>query len=148
MEKKLLPSQLYSHPGKLLEDHLISTQKLIVNYLNEMPDDLADSDLGNTAKIVGLTHDLGKATDFFQKHLKGERVPKKLSRHSLFSALITYNILKEQFQNNEMPMLGYMTVLRHHGDLENPETEAYLEDEEIDLVKKQIDNIDQENGQF
>jgi len=144
MEKKLLPSQLYSHPGKLLEDHLISTQKLIVHYLNEMPDDLADSDLGKTAKIVGLTHDLGKATDFFQKHLKGERVPKKLSRHSLFSALITYHILKEQFQNNEMPMLGYMTVLRHHGDLENPETEAYLEDEEIDLVKKQIDNIDQE----
>ena len=144
MEKKLLPSQLYSHPGKLLENHLISTQKLIVHYLSEMPNDLAVSALGNTAKIIALTHDLGKATDFFQKHLKGERVPKKLSRHSLFSALITYNILKEQFQNNEMPMLGYMAVRRHHGDLENPETEAFLEDEEVDLVKKQIDNINQE----
>ena len=112
-----------------------------------MPDDLADSDLGNTAKIVGLTHDLGKATDFFQKHLKGERVPKKLSRHSLFSALITYHILKEQFQNNEMPMLGYMTVLRHHGDLENLNG-SYLEDEENRFGHKQITISNRKNGQF
>ena len=45
-------------------------------------------------------------------------------------------------------MLGYMTVLRHHGDLENPETEAYLEDEEIDLVKNRLTISTRKNGQF
>jgi len=42
-----------------------------------MPTKLAESELGETAGIVALTHDLGKASNFFQRHLKGETVPKK-----------------------------------------------------------------------
>jgi len=58
---------------------------------------------------------------------------------------MTYFLLKKQFPDSNFPMLGYMVVLRHHGDLENPETEAIVEEDEVEILKKQINQINEVN---
>lgn len=86
MEKTLLSSNLYSHPGIPLEDHLIGVAELSDLFLSEKPLEARER-LSNICRIIALTHDIGKATRYFQDYLNADDKEKensrKIKRHSI-----------------------------------------------------------------
>ena len=78
-------------------------------------------------KVCGLSHDLGKATNYFQIYLNDNNKEKvKEARHSLISAIATYYLVidefKESFMVNEdkiklFAFASFIAVKRHHGDM-------------------------------
>src|SRR5690554_3837381 len=95
---------LYSHPGKLLKDHLYNVYRLGNKiFLSKDLNFENIEDLNLMTKLVLITHDFGKANKYFQKKLKlkesgreEEEEYKVLtqeginkSNHSLLSAIFT-----------------------------------------------------------
>jgi len=143
--------KLYSHPGKLLIEHLsevaknckhfISDRTLFVNntYKKQIMHDLA--------YLSGAFHDLGKGTSFFQHYLlsEGHEVigPKN---HALISALFVKEIAKEYLSKKELPdfeknlfaHFAFIAVKRHHGRLDNFEDELYIEIKSKELQEQII----------
>lgn len=126
---------LYSHPGKPLEKHLsgifeIGRQRLeqatpVFDMLREL-----DISLELINKVLLISHDFGKANRFFQRNLwLAENKPESdeyqrlrndnKSNHGLLSAFYTYYILQELSDNLLVPVIGFMVVNRHHGNLKN-----------------------------
>lgn len=121
---------LLSHPAesglkeKKLTEHLL-------NVASEIEKQIADKTLKlklidkkkliRLGRIIGLMHDFGKGTVFFQKYLKGESKRSHLTNHSLISAAACFCILKQEFKNeplNELwAYIGFQVVYRHHGNL-------------------------------
>jgi CRISPR-associated endonuclease/helicase Cas3 len=146
MEKQLPSSNLYSHPGKLLEQHLKNVAYLMENFLNEKPAPIRN-ELFSIVRVIGLSHDIGKATKSFQEYLLAENSQKnKLkTQHSLFSALCAYYLTKALNTEYKLfPLFAYITVRRHHGDLINIKDEISLFDEkDANFLLNQIDDIDE-----
>jgi len=155
MEKISVSSNLYSHsdPKKLLEDHLINVANLMLFFLSEKPSDIRE-ELSEIVKIIGLSHDLGKATNSFQKYLFADETQKQklrteLTKHSLFSALCAYYAVKQVSCNELFPLFAYIVVRRHHDDLIEVMDEISLFDEKrIDLLKKQLHDINENSFQI
>jgi len=64
--------RFFSHEGILLKNHLRDvgeSAKFFIEKLN-----IKYKLLSEIAYITGKTHDLGKYTSFFQRHLKGEKI--------------------------------------------------------------------------
>uniref|UniRef100_A0A7C2K4C3 CRISPR-associated helicase Cas3 n=1 Tax=candidate division WOR-3 bacterium TaxID=2052148 RepID=A0A7C2K4C3_UNCW3 len=142
-------SNLYSHPGKPLEVHLINVARFSEFFLQEKPQDI-QLKLTPIVKTIGLAHDIGKATKSFQNYLLAEndKVCKKRTTHSLLSAICAYNLVKEIKPSNEFyPLFAYIAVRRHHGDLIDIMDEITLiDDKEIDNLLIQVEDI--EDGAF
>lgn len=65
---------------------------------------------------IGLMHDLGKASIFFQEHIRGKnREP--LSHHSLVSAIALYYVLIDDNKFADFALIAFKAVQRHHGNL-------------------------------
>lgn len=61
---------LLSHPDKLLIDHLRRVGVIASKTVADKSLNIAEADLlRDMAYIIGVTHDLGKATRFFQKYI-------------------------------------------------------------------------------
>ncbi|OEU42314.1 hypothetical protein BGV40_10245 [Methanosarcina sp. Ant1] len=153
MEKELSSCDfhLYSHPDKILLKHLsnvgnksISTSKAKRLSLEKFG--LDENTFSRIAFLIGICHDFGKGTKYFQKYLF-ETDPaiqrglknKKEYHHGLISAIFTYHILKKYIcsLNNEnglefIPTIGYLIVKKHHGNLKD------AEDEIRELIDKDI----------
>jgi len=149
MVYQLLSSNLYSHENKLLEEHLINVSRIIELFLDEKPSKLKN-DFSEVAKIIGLTHDLGKATKYFQDYLLADENQKfKLktpeTNHSFFSAICTYFATKEVLRDGILSILAYTVVRRHHSDLIDIIDElSEIKDEKINLVFKQLDSLEED----
>ncbi|URA11172.1 CRISPR-associated helicase Cas3' [Thermospira aquatica] len=144
-------SNLYSHPDVLLEDHLIGVAQFSELFLCEKPPEIQE-ELRDIVKIIALTHDIGKATSYFQCYLKAndkekeEIKKKKETHHSLFSAICAYFIVKEKRAEKFFPLFSYIAVKRHHGDLIDVLDEISLfTDEEKKLLLQQLDSIDEKS---
>ena len=101
--------QCESHPGRRLTDHL---------------EDVASRLEGTFVEPVGLFHDLGKATEYFQDYLHDRPVSDPvLTRHSLLGAeiFLRYMIRAVDAGNCtiEDAALRYAMIKRHHGGLDN-----------------------------
>lgn len=81
-----MTGRLESHPGVPLEKHLRAVAERVAIFCRDLQ---ADSALSQAAGLAALSHDLGKATEFFQRHLKGKPVRKSLTGHSELSAVLT-----------------------------------------------------------
>jgi CRISPR-associated endonuclease/helicase Cas3 len=128
---------LYSHPGKKLRDHLTAVATYCESTHQSANPDF--SSLGYTnekllifSRTLGLCHDFGKATTYFQKYLLSDENEKKRlklkvkeTQHGHISAIFTYHCLKEILKttpdsdNTLLPFIGYVLVRHHHGDLKN-----------------------------
>lgn len=104
--------QFYSHPDKLLRDHLKEVSKEAVKYIT----DAGREDLSVYARIAGGLHDVGKYTDMFQSKLASGRRA-ECSDHSLISSLIAYNEAYRTTSNKLYSLLTMIAVASHHGRL-------------------------------
>ncbi|WP_245523260.1 CRISPR-associated helicase Cas3' [Thermodesulfobium narugense] len=143
--KTLSSSELFSHPGRLLEDHLISVADFIETFLDEKPKDLVE-ELKDLAIIVALTHDIGKATSYFQEYISSENNKIKLknieTRHSLFSSICSFYLAKDILKDNILAIFAYIVVKRHHSNLIDILDELSIDEKELKVLNKQIDSID------
>lgn len=154
--------KLKSHPEKLLVDHLktvgfLSRQTISDKVLNMDEADL----LRDVAYLIGITHDLGKATSFFQEYITENDEKKKKSlkarkntHHGLLSAFFTYAVIKDYLRQSGrkggmadyLPIISFLAVKRHHGNLLNAMdeiSEVYAERERIlKTAEEQIKSMD------
>jgi len=142
--------KLNSHPDKLLVDHLRRAGQLSRKTVTDKSLNIDDKDLlTDAAYLIGVTHDLGKATTFFQEYIIEVDEKKKKSlkakdntHHGLLSAFFTYAVIKEYLSQTGrkgslaeyLPILSFLAVKRHHGNLPN----AMDEIKEIDADKDKI----------
>ena len=153
---------LKSHPEKLLVDHLrnvgmISREIVAGKVLNLEEADL----LRDIAYLMGVTHDLGKATTFFQEYLAEEDEKRKRSmkardntHHGLLSAFFTYAVVRGYLEQSGkrggmvdyLPILSFFAVKRHHGNLQNAMDEidevGAERDKILKLVEEQLIALD------
>ncbi|MBE8585160.1 CRISPR-associated helicase Cas3' [Campylobacter concisus] len=101
MKESILFDEFWSHPNKLLENH-------IKNMIS--PD---DDELG---KQVKLFHDIAKLKNNFQIYIRDTSNDKLDKNHSLLSAY--FFLLNSKF--DEIPTLfGFLAIVSHHGDVVN-----------------------------
>lgn len=120
---------LLSHPAennapeKKLTTHLLNVAQSIREDLKAKNLSLkliSPEKLERIGFVIGLMHDLGKATFFFQKYLRGEAAQSRLSRHSLFSATACCHIIQMEFDEEKDRLWAYAAfhvICRHHGNL-------------------------------
>ena len=157
-----LSSKIYSHPNKLLEDHLqkvgdLCKQKLFLKKLNL--NGYIDFDvLKDISYLIGVSHDFGKSTTYFQKYLEEKNESEKINlknkletHHSLISALFSYYVVKEYLSSKYLlaekyyqylPVISFLVVKRHHGNLDDALDEVILDFKDDDILEKQINAID------
>jgi len=140
-------SNLFSHPNKPLEDHLLNVANLSKLFFEDL-NFKNNFDFAKISFIIGISHDFAKATSFFQNLLFNEIKTKK-AYHSFLSAVFAYYNLKNFFNENDIginnyeniPSLGYLLVIRHHGNLKSVRgNDAHTD--EIDNLKLNFDELD------
>jgi CRISPR-associated endonuclease/helicase Cas3 len=154
--------KLKSHPDKLLVDHLHQVGELSRKTVADKSLNIDEKDLlRDAAYLIGITHDLGKATKFFQDYIVETDEKKKKSlkakdttHHGLLSAFFTYAVIKECLSQPErkdglaeyLPILSFLAVKRHHGNLLNAMDEIKdvdaNKDKILKLTEEQINTID------
>lgn len=101
MKESILFDEFWSHPNKLLENH-------IKNMIS--PD---DDELGEQVKLY---HDIAKLKNNFQIYIRDTSNDKLDKNHSLLSAY--FFLLNSKF--DEIPTLfGFLAIVSHHGDVVN-----------------------------
>jgi CRISPR-associated endonuclease/helicase Cas3/CRISPR-associated endonuclease Cas3-HD len=76
-------------------------------------------------EILGYLHDLGKATTYFQRHLRGQTVEhQERTYHARLGGLATFEALRRLGCSNRTQLAGCLAVLKHHGRL--PDARRYL----------------------
>ncbi|SNR89663.1 CRISPR-associated helicase/endonuclease Cas3 [Desulfurobacterium atlanticum] len=128
---------LLSHPDKYLIKHLQNVAKLVEDTFP-----INDETLKKFAVYVAQFHDVGKATQFFQHYIRGEKIFSQEKNHSLLSAIILFYFLRYNMDENPLlSFLSYVAVKNHHSFPEDVfEDEGVLTD--IDLLKKQLDSLE------
>jgi CRISPR-associated endonuclease/helicase Cas3 len=152
---------LLSHPDKLLINHLRNVGVIASKTVADKSLNIAEADLlRDMAYIIGVTHDVGKATKFFQKYIreKDEKRRKSLkametTHHGLLSALFTYSVVKDylgQIRTERslveyLPVISFMIVKKHHGNLSNATNETSdvnpANEDVLSTTKEQIDGL-------
>lgn len=138
-----------SHPGIPLKDHLSAVanmslercREIMGNYCNgNGNDDGDDGDICSIAKILGLTHDIGKYTEYFQEHLHGKngrKYNRELTSHAPLSAIYTGWLLNKLHKDPLTVAIGILCVYSHHGSL----------DTSIKELDRIIDHVENANFQ-
>jgi CRISPR-associated endonuclease/helicase Cas3 len=150
MEKTLPFSNLYSHPGIPLEDHLIGVAELSDLFLSEKPSEIRKR-LNSICRIIALTHDIGKATKYFQDYLNAddkekEKLKKEETWHSLFSSVCAYHLTKELSLSDEIyPVFAFLAIRRHHGNLRDVRDDVLFDNSDAGLLHKQLESIADES---
>ena len=151
---------LFSHPGKRLRDHLTAVADYCeLTHTAANPDftslGYSHESLQIFTRTLGLCHDFGKSTGYFQNYLfsdEKDRLKLKLkpeTKHGLISAIFTYHCLREilngrpDTKNSLLPFIGYVLVRRHHGDLKDffKETDDIRKPEIIEVIRHQNASI-------
>lgn len=141
-------SNLYSHCGKLIEDHVanvINLTMLNAKFLTE--------ELKKLSFITAFTHDIGKTTSYFQDYLRNSCDGKRhrqndLTNHSLLGGVAGLYIADKIFKDDFYKALCFIIPKRHHGNLKDIFNDIVLsQDTEsaFDILIKQVNSIDRDN---
>jgi CRISPR-associated endonuclease/helicase Cas3 len=151
---------LLSHidPDRLLGRHLRDVAEGAAQVCTDSPASfltigLSDEDLEALCYLLGVCHDFGKATSYFQEYIKAiqdGRTPKKRaeSNHGGISALFASSVMRSRFSHLESPLrdilpyIAYEAVRRHHGDLHNSLEDIELLRDDEDVFSRQITSMD------
>jgi len=141
MENESYSYKLYSHPDKLLKDHLCGVHKIGKRvFEKERFESILNSEV---LSAILLLHDFGKASIDFQNKLFGKTFHVQKSFHSEISAVILLLYLEYKSFSIEEQILGYITIKKHHGSF-NSDLEELLEidDSRIEYLYEIFSNID------
>jgi len=132
-----------SLPEKSLQEHLenvaeVSRQQINKMRLNISPDLISKKMLAEISFSIGMFHDFGKATSFFQKYIRGKRNKGPLTRHGFISAVICYYVIFEKTGSALWAMAAYLVIKKHHGNLEKFN---FDESDNINIAEKQIEDL-------
>jgi len=134
-----------SEARPLLREHLVSVSKKCQAILSDVSSfsDAFDLQTGShdiltLCKIIGGGHDVGKATNYFQKYVTGQKVDQMLKAHSPLSALYAYHVSSAIFGKSNprysfFRLIALTSVLSHHGALASPL-------QNFSILKEWIDN--------
>lgn len=135
---------LESHPGKLLTKHLKEVSQLavvLIKSLQSFCPCINDSRLIEAIKIIGLSHDLGKSTIFFQEYLHGKKHDQFLKSHSTSSSLYGYNAARKNIDDDFISFVTLIIIQGHHGKIPSPSDAMVRIHSHKDKLKQQIDAI-------
>lgn len=122
--------QYNAHSNDPLKEHLkavgVKSKEIIkkISFNDRIDVEL----LSNISYLIGISHDFGKFTIFFQEKLELGINQNGKSHHGLISAFFCYELIKEYLKSEEkenhetykyLPLIGYLVVKRHHGNLES-----------------------------
>lgn len=119
---------LYSHPQKLLFDHLKNVGVLSREILSSkcFKDSEMKTIFTDVAYLIGICHDFGKATTFFQAKLQDNSKQTKKARHGEISAFFGYLVVREYLDKRSLiekywylPAIAWVVIKQHHGDIHN-----------------------------
>ena len=136
---------LKSHPDKFLINHLSgvsTTARLILNDLQHYYPFFRDKKIDETLQIICLTHDLGKATSYFQDYLQ-KKVPNNsfLKSHSTLSSLYSFRVSKNVLDDDFFAFITLMAVQGHHGRIPSPSNSITRIYNHLEELKDQFDHI-------
>lgn len=117
-------------------------------------------DLYPTAVVVGLAHDFGKYTSYFQDYLLTGK-SNEYKEHAFLSALWTVHLEAQRGFLPELRFLSFLAVLWHHRDLGDPEKYvlprreiesdwSFLEVEDrrrLEVAQAQVEDLSQRRNQ-
>ena len=149
-----------SHPDKFLEEHLLSVGNLCQEIISSKKlnlDRYIDYEiLQDISFLIGLTHDCGKATSYFQNYINekdGTRKAKLKSKpethHGFISSIFAYYTIKGYLSDKDLlnkryyrylPVICLLVVKKHHGGLDNIDDEIINFEEKV--LQNQINAID------
>lgn len=143
--------KLKSHPTKLLIKHLENVGRLSEETVNSKY--FINKDIfSNIAYLIGISHDFGKSTSYFQDMLletSNER--SKYTYHSFISSLFGYYLTKKFLKNEGildefwyLPSIAWIVINKHHGNIRDIKESEILKLKEInklETIKKQVDNL-------
>jgi len=155
---KLFLSNIYSHPDRLLHIHLENVANSCIQKFDEANSNLtlffSEEYWRKLIWLMGFAHDIGKATENFQKYLmeSDEKVKMQLkgdpcTNHSLISAVIAFKIAKKYVEkvkiDNElfsiMPFLLFLSIKKHHGNINNATSLCSDEKDELNVPTSHLD---------
>lgn len=157
--------QYISHPGEqqgsdpvLLTDHLRAVSHAMQSDLAEDATTSRGVELQTLAKLIGLTHDIAKATTWAQRHLRGISLDcdEKYRYHGFPSALVAlYGAETYDTIDRRDAVLAALVVARHHKRSAPPDPthskQNYTSDrpdvrDRYGTVEYQFENISQHSG--
>lgn len=144
--------KLKSHPDKLLIDHLRNVGELSKGIVDSKY--LENRNIfSHVTYLIGISHDFGKGTTFFQDLLDRDKKT-KYARHGLLSSLLGYYLIRNYLYKNNvlekfwyLPSIAFIAIKRHHSNIKtvwgqlDTEVSTLKDLNEIDDIKKQIQNI-------
>jgi CRISPR-associated endonuclease/helicase Cas3 len=162
MKTSFLLNDPKSHPNKLLKDHLFNVgeyckKTLSLKKLNI--EKYIDFDaLQNIAYLIGVSHDFGKATSYFQDYInetdetkRAKLKNKSETYHGFVSSIFTYYVIRGYLRTKNLldkkyyeylPIISFLVVRRHHGNLLNADDEVIFNEKDDEILEKQIKSID------
>lgn len=159
-------SELLSHPNRSLESHTNSVVTLALRNFETIPllyfSFIEKDILKQIIRIVATCHDLGKATSYFQNYITTQdenekvKLKSKESTHALLGAVAAFLLTKDYIKksgvydviNRFLPILAFIVCRRHHGNLKHLFNDLILNEEDVSLLKKQIQSIDRHKFQI
>ena len=132
-----------SLPEKPLQKHLenvanISKKQISKMRLNISHDLISKKMLIEISFFIGMFHDFGKATSFFQNYINGKRNKGPLTSHGFISAVICYHIILQKTGSVLWAMTAYLIIKKHHGNLEKFSSD---ESDNINIAERQIKDL-------
>jgi CRISPR-associated endonuclease/helicase Cas3 len=121
--------QLKSHPNRFLVEHLSGVAEACRRLAPSRIffDELDLPEIREISYVIGASHDVGKATKYFQEYVLSGRVASPLLKsHGPLSSLYAYYAASRmEFKHGSiLPVYAQLTVLSHHGILQTPTTVA------------------------
>lgn len=138
--------QLKSHPERFLVEHISNVAKTCrcLTPSRIFSTELVPSEIQEMLYIIGASHDVGKATRYFQEYVvSGKATSPLLKSHSMLSSLYAYYAASQsKFKyKGVFPIYAQLTVLSHHGALQSPTSAAAKLFEARNVLQKQINAI-------
>lgn len=149
-------SEIHSHPDISLRIHLEEAGKAAKKFALEKTLNLPfpQEAVGEIARLIGLYHDLGKSTPFFQEYLNEKNPERKAllknrkeTHHSLISAVAAYFAVQKGLSQHSipdewrefLPIAAFISVRHHHGSLVPFLDDVVLDD--IDILQNQTQHL-------
>ncbi len=134
----------YSHrnPFIILKNHLKDVAGRMVKHHRQKAEFINLPVDEEFLRIVGISHDFGKYTSFFQKYIRtGIGDPHKRHHHGFISALFGAWLCFQKGKDRDyLPLVAYLSIKHHHGDLRNL-SDDLSEDKNLDNFRILIGQI-------